>query len=79
MYKMNKCMCNYMHLNPYQSMNNRRCKGMFMCPMMNMRYMNQNSMPCNEFTMPEIMNINEQDDEIPKIKMRTVKLQDLID
>lgn len=79
MYKMNKCMCNYMHMNPYQNIYNGRVKGMFMCPMMNRCYMNQYSMPCEQFRMPKSMNIKEQDDEIPKIKMRTVKLHDLID
>lgn len=79
MYKMNKCMCNYMHMNPYQNMNNPKNKGMFMCPMMNMCYMNQRVMPCHEFMMPKINNISGQDDEIPKIKMKTVKLHDLID
>lgn len=79
MYEMNKCMCNYMHMKPYQSMNNSSRKGMFMCPMLNMYYMNQNPMSCHEFRTREIMDIKEQADEIPKIKMRTVKLQDLID
>lgn len=79
MYKMNKCMCNYMHMNPYHNTRNSRAKGMFVCPMMNRCYMNQHLIPCDQFRMPESMNIEEQDDEIPKIKMRTVKLHDLID